>query len=102
MLGGRPGSRLLDHQECPPGVAPFSATSLPALRDELRIGRLNDSGQERLFVVVDEIAVTVNHIIEDWARAELERGALEMVRATDLSNRPRLPLQDLRVLLSEI
>jgi 2-keto-4-pentenoate hydratase/2-oxohepta-3-ene-1,7-dioic acid hydratase in catechol pathway len=62
----------------------------------MRIGRLNDLGRERPFVVVDGEAVTVDHIIGDWTRTDLERGALEMVRDADLSDRPRLSLDDLR------
>ncbi len=62
----------------------------------MRIGRLNDLGRERPFVVVDGEAVTVDHIIGDWTRTDLERGALETVRDADLSDRPRLSLDDLR------
>lgn len=62
----------------------------------MRIGRLNDLRRERPFVVVDGEAVTVDHIIGDWTRTDLERGALEMVRDADLSDRPRLSLDDLR------
>ena len=61
----------------------------------MRIGRLNDLGRERPFVVVDGEAVTVDHIIGDWTRTDLERGALETVRDADLSDRPRLSLDDL-------
>jgi len=62
----------------------------------MRIGRLNDLGRERPFVVVDGEAVTVDHIIGDWTRTDLERGALETVHDADLSDRPRLSLDDLR------
>ena len=62
----------------------------------MRIGRLNDLGRERPFVVVDGEAVTVDHIIGDWTRTDLEHGALETVRDADLSDRPRLSLDDLR------
>lgn len=63
----------------------------------MRIGRMNDLGRERPFVVVDGEAVTVDHIIGDWTRTDLEHGALETVRDVDLNDRPRLSLGDLRL-----
>lgn len=62
----------------------------------MRIGRLSELGRERPFVLVDGEAVTVDHIIDDWTRTELERGALDTVRDADLGQRPRIALRDLR------
>lgn len=63
----------------------------------MRIGRLSEPGRDRAFVVVDGGAVTVDHVIEDWSRTGLERGALDTVRNADLSDRPRTPLHELRL-----
>jgi 2,4-diketo-3-deoxy-L-fuconate hydrolase len=63
----------------------------------MQIGRLRELGRKRPFVVVDGDAVTVDHLIEDWTRAELERGALDTVRDVDLSERPRTTLRDLHL-----
>lgn len=64
----------------------------------MRIARLGEFEKERPAVVVsDTEAVFVDDVIGDWNRTALEDGALERVRALDLSSRPRVKIADYRL-----
>ena len=52
----------------------------------MRIARLGEFNKEKPAVMVsDTQAVFVDDVIADWNRVELENGALEKVKAIDLS-----------------
>lgn len=64
----------------------------------MRIGRLGEFGKERAAVIVsDTEAVFVDDVIGDWSRDGLHAGAMEKVRALDLSARPRVAIADYRL-----
>ncbi|TSA21792.1 MAG: FAA hydrolase family protein [Actinomycetales bacterium] len=62
------------------------------------IARLGVFESEKPAVIVsDTEAVFVDDIIQDWNRAELENGAIEKIKALDLSARPRVKIADYRL-----
>jgi len=64
----------------------------------MRIARLGEFEKERAAVIVsDTEAVFVDDVIGDWNRVALENGALEKVKALDLSTRPRVKFADYRL-----
>ena len=64
----------------------------------MRIARLGDILHEKPAIVCNELeAVFVDDIIEDWNRTELENGAMEKIRALDISKRPRVQIADYRL-----
>ena len=64
----------------------------------MRIARLGEFEKERAAVIVsDSEAVFVDDVIGDWNRTALENGALERVRALDLSSRPKVKIADYRL-----
>lgn len=64
----------------------------------MRIARLGEFEKERAAVIVsDTEAVFVDDVIGDWNRVALENGALEKVKALDLSSRPRVKFADYRL-----
>jgi 2-keto-4-pentenoate hydratase/2-oxohepta-3-ene-1,7-dioic acid hydratase in catechol pathway len=64
----------------------------------MRIARLGEFEKERAAVIVsDTEAVFVDDVINDWDRKSLENGALERVRALDLSSRERVKIADYRL-----
>ncbi len=64
----------------------------------MRIARLGEFEKERAAVIVsDTEAVYVDDVIGDWNRVALENGALEKVKALDLSTRPRVKFADYRL-----
>ncbi len=64
----------------------------------MRVGRLGEFGKERAAVIVsDTEAVFVDDVVGDWSRDGLHAGAMEKVRALDLSGRPRVALADYRL-----
>ncbi|MCX6430280.1 MAG: fumarylacetoacetate hydrolase family protein [Actinobacteria bacterium] len=64
----------------------------------MRIGRLGEFGKERAAVIVsDTEAVFVDDVVGDWSRDGLHAGAMEKVRALDLSARPRVAIADYRL-----
>jgi len=64
----------------------------------MRIARLGEFEKERAAVIVsDTEAVFVDDVIGDWNRVALENGAVEKVKALDLSSRPRVKFADYRL-----
>ena len=64
----------------------------------MRKARLGEFEKERAAVIVsDTEAVYVDDVIGDWNRVALENGALEKVKALDLSTRPRVKFADYRL-----
>jgi len=64
----------------------------------MRIARLGAFESEKPAVIVsDTEAVFVDDIIKDWNRVELENGAMEKVKALDLSSRPKVKIADYRL-----
>ncbi|CAB4659553.1 unannotated protein [freshwater metagenome] len=64
----------------------------------MRIARLGEFEKERAAVIVsDTEAVFVDDVIGDWNRVALENGALEKVKALDLSTRPCVKFADYRL-----
>lgn len=64
----------------------------------MRIARLGEFEKERAAVIVsDSEAVFVDDVIGDWNRTALQNGALERVRALDLSSRPKVKIADYRL-----
>jgi 2-keto-4-pentenoate hydratase/2-oxohepta-3-ene-1,7-dioic acid hydratase in catechol pathway len=64
----------------------------------MRIARLGAFESEKPAVIVsDTEAVFVDDIINDWNRVELENGAMEKVKALDLSSRPKVKIADYRL-----
>ena len=64
----------------------------------MRLARLGTFEKERAAVVIsDRQAVFVDDVIGDWNRTSLENGALEKVRALDLSSRPKVAISDYRL-----
>lgn len=64
----------------------------------MRLARLGAFEKERAAVIVsDTEAVFVDDVIGDWNRISLENGALDKVRALDLSQRPKVAIADYRL-----
>jgi 2-keto-4-pentenoate hydratase/2-oxohepta-3-ene-1,7-dioic acid hydratase in catechol pathway len=64
----------------------------------MRIARLGAFESEKPAVIVsDTEAVFVDDVIQDWNRVQLENGAVERVKALDLSARPRVKIADYRL-----
>jgi 2-keto-4-pentenoate hydratase/2-oxohepta-3-ene-1,7-dioic acid hydratase in catechol pathway len=64
----------------------------------MRIARLGAFESEKPAVIVsDTEAVFVDDVIQDWNRIELESGALEKIKALDLSARPKVNIADYRI-----
>ncbi|CAB4785972.1 unannotated protein [freshwater metagenome] len=64
----------------------------------MRIARLGEFEKERAAVIIsDTEAVFVDDVIGDWNRVALENGAVEKVKALDLSSRPRVKFADYRL-----
>jgi 2-keto-4-pentenoate hydratase/2-oxohepta-3-ene-1,7-dioic acid hydratase in catechol pathway len=64
----------------------------------MRIARLGEFEKERAAVIVsDSEAIFVDDVIGDWNRISLENGAVEIVRALDLSSRPKVHIADYRL-----
>ena len=64
----------------------------------MRLARLGAFEKERAAVIVsDTEAVFVDDVIGDWNRTSLENGALDKVRALDLSARPKVAIADYRL-----
>ena len=64
----------------------------------MRIARLGEIHQEKPAIIcTDSEAVFVDDIITDWNRTELENGALDKIRALNISDRPRVKISDFRI-----
>lgn len=64
----------------------------------MKIARLGEFGREKPAVVVsDTQAVLVDDVISDWNRTELENGALEKVKNSDLDKKTKVNLSDFRL-----
>jgi 2-keto-4-pentenoate hydratase/2-oxohepta-3-ene-1,7-dioic acid hydratase in catechol pathway len=64
----------------------------------MRIARLGEFEKERAAVIVsDSEAIFVDDVIGDWNRISLANGAVETVRALDLSSRPKVQIADYRL-----
>jgi len=64
----------------------------------MRIARLGEIHQEKPAIICnDSEAVFVDDIITDWNRTELENGALDKIRALNISDRPRVKISDFRI-----
>lgn len=64
----------------------------------MRIARLGEIGHEKPAIICsDSEAVFVDDIIRDWNRTELENGAMDKIRALDISDRPRIKISDYRI-----
>lgn len=55
----------------------------------MRIARIGSLGEERPVVIEGDEAIYVDTLISDWSRQSLESGALERVKAANLSTLPR-------------
>lgn len=55
----------------------------------MRIARIGGVGEERPVVIEGDEAIYVDTLISDWSRQSLENGALERVKAANLSTLPR-------------
>ena len=55
----------------------------------MRIARIGNLGEERPIVIEGDEAIYVDTLISDWSRQSLETGALERVKAANLSTLPR-------------
>ncbi len=64
----------------------------------MKIARLGVYGHERPAVITSPTeAIFVDHLVRDWGRMELEAGALEKVKESDLSMLPKVNLVDYRI-----
>ena len=64
----------------------------------MRIARLGEFEKERPAVIINETdAVFVDSVIKDWNRVELENGALEKVKALNLTSLPAVKFADYRL-----
>lgn len=64
----------------------------------MKIARFGNVGSERPAVMINETqAVYVDHLIKDWNRTELEAGAFEKVKASDLSAQASFDISGLRI-----
>ena len=64
----------------------------------MKFARLGAKGQEKPAVMVSESeAVFVDHLISDWNRTELERGAIAKVAGADLATLPRVKVAEYRI-----
>jgi 2,4-diketo-3-deoxy-L-fuconate hydrolase len=64
----------------------------------MKIARFGNIGAERPAVMINQTqAVYVDHLIKDWNRPELEAGAVEKVKAADLSTQPPIDIAGLRI-----
>ena len=64
----------------------------------MRIARLGEIHQEKPAIIGnDSESVFVDDIITDWNRTELENGALDKIRALNISDRPRVKISDFRI-----
>jgi 2,4-diketo-3-deoxy-L-fuconate hydrolase len=64
----------------------------------MKIARFGTIGAERPAVMINQTqAVYVDHLIKDWNRPELEAGAVEKVKAADLSTQPPIDIAGLRI-----
>jgi 2-keto-4-pentenoate hydratase/2-oxohepta-3-ene-1,7-dioic acid hydratase in catechol pathway len=64
----------------------------------MRIARFGNFGTERPAVMINDTqAVYVDYLIKDWNRDELEAGALEKVKAADLSAQSPFDIAGLRI-----
>jgi len=64
----------------------------------MKIARFGQVGSERPAVMVSQTqAVYVDHLIKDWNRPELEAGALDKVKAADLSSQTPFDIAGLRI-----
>ena len=64
----------------------------------MRIARFGKFGSERPAVMINDAqAVYVDHLIKDWNRDELESGAVEKVKAADLSSQTPFDIAGLRI-----
>ena len=55
----------------------------------MRIARIGAVGSERPVVIEAEEAIFVDTLIKDWSREELENGAFDRVKASNLATLPR-------------
>lgn len=64
----------------------------------MRIARLGDIHHEKPAIICnDSEAIFVDDIVGDWNRIELENGAMDKIRALDLTDRPRVKIADYRL-----
>ena len=64
----------------------------------MKFARLGAKGQEKPAVMVSESeAVFIDHLISDWNRSELEKGAIAKVAAANLSALPKVKVSDYRI-----
>ena len=64
----------------------------------MKIARFGNAGSERPAVMINETqAVYVDHLIKDWNRTELEAGAYEKVKTSDLSAQTPFDIAGLRI-----
>jgi 2,4-diketo-3-deoxy-L-fuconate hydrolase len=64
----------------------------------MKIARFGNIGAERPAVMINQTqAVYVDHLIKDWNRPELEAGAVEKVKAADLSTQQPFDIAGLRI-----
>ena len=64
----------------------------------MKIARFGNVGSERPAVMINETqAVYVDHLIKDWNRSELEAGAYEKVKTSDLSAQTPFDTAGLRI-----
>jgi 2-keto-4-pentenoate hydratase/2-oxohepta-3-ene-1,7-dioic acid hydratase in catechol pathway len=65
--------------------------------NSMRIARIGNVGQEKPAVVQGDHYILVDSIISDWSRQSLEEGALEKVKAADLTSLPSVAKGSTRI-----
>jgi 2-keto-4-pentenoate hydratase/2-oxohepta-3-ene-1,7-dioic acid hydratase in catechol pathway len=63
----------------------------------MKIARVGEIGHERPVVVVDDQAIFVDSLIEDWNRQSIGSGAVAKIFNSDLSDLPRIPFGSTRI-----
>lgn len=63
----------------------------------MKMARVGEIGHERPVVVVDDQAIFVDSLIEDWNRQSIDSGAVAKIFNSDLSELPRIPFGSTRI-----
>ena len=63
----------------------------------MRIARIGAVGSERPVVIEADEAIFVDSLIKDWSREELENGAFDRIKASNLSKLPRTSVNGYRI-----
>jgi 2-keto-4-pentenoate hydratase/2-oxohepta-3-ene-1,7-dioic acid hydratase in catechol pathway len=63
----------------------------------MKIARVGEIGHERPVVVINDQAIFVDSLIEDWNRQSIDSGAVAKIFNSDLSDLPRIPFGSTRI-----